>query len=79
MLQSNYWSRFLDLIPQSPRLVGNVSVVLGGGRFRVTIIGGGTLEVSGSDSGIMQGTRVFVKDGKIESVAPGLNPLIIDV
>ena len=50
----------------------------GGGRYIVTLVGGGTVEVR-SGTVYATGTKVFVVGKTIEGVAPTLTASIIDV
>jgi hypothetical protein len=72
------WKRFLDLLPKEPRQAGTVIASLGPGRYRVSLIGGGVVEVR-SGTGYSNGTRVFVKGGVIESSAPTLTQSVIEI
>lgn len=79
MVQSNFWSRFLALLPSTPRLLGDIAVAMGGGQYLVTLIGGGSIRAMSSDDTLTAGTRVFVREGVIEAKAPALPPLTIEV
>lgn len=72
------WKKFTDLIPKTPRQVGTISSVAGTGRYIVTLVGGGTVEVR-SEGTYTVGTKVFVVGKTIESVAPNLTATVIDV
>ena len=78
MALGSIWKRFLDLIPTTPRQVGEIVSSPGGGRYIVTLVGGGTIEVrSGTTYAV--GTKVFVVGKNIEGVAPTLTSSIIEV
>lgn len=74
----NFWRKFVDLLPKSPRYVGTIIAITSPGRYTVQIVGGGTLQAIGSTE-YQVSDRVFVADKKIEGKAPALNQLIIDV
>lgn len=78
MALGGIWKKFLDLIPTTPRQVGEVISAPGGGRYIVTLVGGGTVEVR-SGTVYATGTKVFVVGKTIEGVAPTLTASIIDV
>lgn len=71
----NIYRRFLDLIPDSPLQVGNVIAV---GVFGCTIElpGGGLLQARGT---AVVGDQVFVRDGIVESTAPSLPIVLIEI
>lgn len=71
----NPFKRLLNLLPQRPLQVGTVLSV-GGGVCRVQLPGGGEVIARG-DQAI--GTKVFVRDGAIEGVAPSLAVVEIEV
>ena len=73
-----FWKKFVDLLPKTPRQVGEVVGVAGTGRYTVTLVGGGTIEVR-SDATYAIGTRVFVVGTLIEGVAPNLTATVIEV
>ena len=64
----NIYRQFLDLIPQQPRQVGEVSAIINGVAI-VDLMGGGQVQAVG-DATI--GQRVFVRAGAIEGPAPTL-------
>lgn len=78
MALGGIWKKFLDLIPSTPRQVGEVISSLGGGRYIVTLVGGGTVEVR-SGTAYSIGTKVFVVGKTIEGTAPTLTASVIDV
>lgn len=73
-----FWKKFVDLLPKTPRQVGEIVGVAGTGRYTVTLVGGGVIEVR-SEAAYSLGTKVFVVGNSIESVAPSLTPSVIDV
>lgn len=65
---SNALKAFLSLVPEAPLLVGEVSSIANEIRT-VTLPDGATITARGVGS---VGQQVFVRDGKIEGVAPAL-------
>lgn len=65
---SNLYRRLLDLLPNSPLQVGDVTSV-DGGVATVTLPGGGVATVRGAAA---PGDRVFFRDSVIEGAAPNL-------
>lgn len=72
---ANLYAEFRRLIPNAPLLVGTVVATFAGG-VTVALQGGGTLRVRG-DAAVDD--RVFVRDGVIESLAPDLTLVEIEV
>ncbi|MBL7091582.1 hypothetical protein [Acidovorax sp.] len=72
---ANLYAEFRRLIPDAPLLVGVVVATFAGG-VTVALQGGGTLRVRG-DAAVDD--RVFVRDGVIESLAPDLTLVEIEV
>lgn len=72
------WKKFVDLLPKTPRYIGTVISVDSPGRFTVSLVGGGTLQVSGGSEYTVS-DRVFVEGGKIVGEAPALTTLTIEV
>lgn len=72
---SNLYRRFLDLLPQRPLQVGDVTQYEGG-VATVTLLGGGVIRARGE---AQVGDRVFVRDGVIEGQAPDLPVEAIEV
>ncbi len=72
----NSFKELLDLLPQTPLLVGQITVVASG-TATVQYPGGGTQLVRGS--GYSVGAKVFVRDGVIEGLAPSLPTVTIEV
>ena len=64
----NAYRDFLDLIPQHPLEVGEVTAA-GAGHVTVTLPGGGVIQARGEGTA---GQRVFVRAGLIEGGAPTL-------
>jgi hypothetical protein len=78
MILGGVWRKFLDLLPSEPRLVGVVAAVVSTGRFSVQLTGGGFVQVVG-EGAYSVSDRVFIKGKKIESKAPALTSLTIEV
>lgn len=72
------WKKFVDLLPKTPRYIGTVLAVTSPGRYSVQLVGGGLLQVIGSTE-YQVADRVFVADKKIESKAPALTSITIEV
>lgn len=72
---ANLYAEFRRLIPDAPLLVGTVVATFAGG-VTVALQGGGTLRVRGNAA---VDDRVFVRDGVIESLAPDLTLVEIEV
>lgn len=64
----NVWTELSKLLPQEPLLVGTVSAV-SGDTVTVDLVGQGTVRVRGT---AQTGDKVFVRYGKIDSIAPNL-------
>lgn len=73
-----FWKKFVELLPSTPRQTGEVIQVNGNGRYFVTLVGSGTVEVR-SDTHYSVGDKVFVKGDVIEGAAPSLTQTIIEV
>lgn len=71
----NPYRALLDLLPQSPLQVGDVTAV-SNGVATIELPGGGTSNARGDAS---VGARVFFRDGVIEGVAPSLPVVLIEV
>ena len=76
MASTNIYRALLELLPQDPLLVGDVTAVNADDTRTVTLPGGGTVRVRGEAA---EGDRVFVRGGLIEGPAPALTFLTIDV
>ena len=72
------WRKFVDLLPKTPRYIGTVTTVNSPGRYTVQLVGGGLLQVIGSNE-YQVADRVFVADKKIEGKAPALTSTTIEV
>ncbi|MDR0770180.1 MAG: hypothetical protein LBE75_03150 [Burkholderiales bacterium] len=68
----NLWRAFHDLLPDSPRLLGDVETIHGGGTVTVLLLGGGSLRVQTGGVDVTVGARVFVRGGAVEGTAPVL-------
>lgn len=73
----NPWARFQNLLPKVPRLVGDI-IAVSSGTYTVQLPTGGEVQAR-SQASFSIGQRVFVRDGVIESEAPALTPLTIEV
>lgn len=76
MLQTNPYRALLDLLPEAPLLVGEVTAVNPDETRTVELPGGGEIRARGT---AVLGARVFVRDGLIEGTAPALTILTIEV
>ena len=72
---SNLFKAFLDLLPGRPLQVGTVLSV-SSGIATVELPGGGRLQARGQ---ALADQHVFVRDGQIEGLAPGLPIEIIEI
>jgi hypothetical protein len=66
----NIWNKFLDLLPDSPKVIGDVLTV-SNGNYVVQLLGGGTIRATATEV-YSENQRVFVVDGKIDGKAPTL-------
>lgn len=64
----NAYREFMDLMPDQPLEVGEITSIEGGVAI-ITLPGGGVIQARGEGS---VGQRVFVRAGVIESEAPTL-------
>ena len=64
----NAYRQFLDLLPQRPLVVGEVTAA-GAGVSTVTLPGGAVIHARGQ---VTVGQWVFVRDGVIEGPAPSV-------
>lgn len=69
---ANLWRQLTDLLPQSPRQIGQVMDIHSDDSLTIELLGGGLLRVRGRAD---VGESVFVRDGLVEGVAPSL-PLV---
>lgn len=74
----NSYKALVDLLPRSPRLMGDVLAINGDGSVTVALLGGGVLTAS-STTGLTIGQRVFVQRGVVIGTAPALPGVTIDV
>ena len=72
---TNLYKRLLDLLPTKPLQVGEVTKVYAG-MVTVALPGGGSIQALGVAS---IGARVFVRDGRVEGIAPLLPVVVIQV
>lgn len=73
----NSWARFKRLLPTDPLLLGNVEIVHPDGTVTVTLLGTGTVRVRGT--GYTPGQAVWIRNGQVESNAPSLSQIQIEV
>lgn len=74
-MAQNIYRTFLDLLPSRDLQVGTVTAIANG-VATVTLPGGGVVRVRGSAA---VADQVFIRDGLIESQAPDLDVVLIDV
>lgn len=72
----NLWRQFQDLLPTSVTLIGTVVATHADHTVSVQLLDGGLLRAAGTAA---EGTRVFVRDGRLEGVAPSLPLEVIDI
>jgi hypothetical protein len=72
----NLWRQFQDLLPTSVTLIGTVVATHADHTVSVQLLDGGLLRVAGS---AVEGTRVFVRDGRIDGEAPSLPLEVIEI
>ena len=72
----NLWRQFQDLLPTSVTLIGTVVATHADHTVSVQILDGGLLRAAGIAA---EGTRVFVRDGRIAGEAPELPLELIDI
>ena len=77
-LLGNIWKKFSDLLPKTPRHIGTIITINDTGFYTVTLIGGGTLQVTGQD-GLSISDRVFITDKRIDGPSPSLSAVTIEV
>lgn len=73
----NIWTSLKSLLPESPLLLGIVSVDHGGGSYTLDLVGGGSLKAFGS--GFSVGNTVYVRGTVIEGAAPSLPTYVSEV
>jgi hypothetical protein len=71
----NLYQQFRALLPDAPLQAGTV-VAVEAGAVTVALPGGGLLKARGSAE---IGQTVFVRDGVVESVAPSLPVVLIEI
>ncbi len=74
---SNPFRLFLELLPQTPLLIGEVVATHGDDTSTVQYPGGGQQRVRGS--GFAVAAKVFVRSGVIEGAAPALAAFVVEV
>ena len=72
----NLWRQFQDLLPTSVTLIGTVVATHADHTVSVQLLDGGLLRAAGIAA---EGTRVFVRDGRIAGEAPELPLELIDI
>ena len=72
---TNIYRAFKAVFPDQPLQVGEVTAV-DGGLATLTLPGGGVLQARGAAE---VGDQVFVRDGVIESEAPSLPVVVIEI
>lgn len=72
----NLWRQFQDLLPTSATLIGTVVTTHADHTVSVQLLDGGLLRVSGTAA---DGTRVFVRDGRVVGEAPELPLEVIEI
>lgn len=73
----NIWSRFQALFPDPPLLVGTVQAHMADGSSRIVLPSGAVIYASGT--GVAEGSKAFVRGGKVEGEAPELPAIQIEV
>lgn len=72
----NLWRQFQDLLPTSVTLIGTVVATHADHTASVQLLDGGLLRAAGIAA---EGTRVFVRDGRVEGEAPALPQVEIEI
>ena len=72
----NLWRQFQDLLPTSTTLIGTIIATHIDQTVSVQLLDGGQLRVTGNAT---DGTRVFIRDGRIEGEAPELPQIDIEI
>lgn len=75
MTTTNLWKRLKQLLPEAPLLVGEVTGVTSYGAI-VELPDGSIVSVRGE---ALVGQQVFIRDGVIEGMAPGLTTVLIEI
>lgn len=73
---SNIWRKFRELIPSDPLQVGTV-IAVNGNEATVQKLDGGVLSVRGT--GYAVNSKVYFRAGLIESAAPNLTQVNIEI
>jgi len=73
----NLWAQFKAILPGDPLLIGTVTALNNDGTSRITLPGGAKLTVRGS--GVALGSNAWIRAGKIESEAPTLPTVEIEI
>ena len=74
---NNVYRALRELLPEPPLLVATVLAVNPDGTSTVQFPGGNAQRVRGTDAAAT--TKVFVRNGVIEGIAPALTALVIEV
>jgi len=72
---TNLWKRLRNLLPEPPLLAGEV-VAVGAYSITVELPDGSRIAARGSAS---VGQHVFIRDGRVESIAPALPVVLIEI
>lgn len=75
----NPWRLFADLLPALPLLLAEVVVSHSDDTATVQLLSGGLLRVRRGGLDVTDGTRVLVRDGRIEGPAPTLPYVDIEI
>ena len=78
-MQTDLWRNFHGLLPDSPRLLATVVAHNADGTASLVTADGQNLRAWGRLDGATIPYNVFVKDGKLESAAPNLTLLQLEV
>lgn len=72
---TNLWKRLRNLLPDPPLLAGEVVAV---GSYSITVeLPDGSRITARGDASV--GQYVFVRDGRVESIAPALPVVLIEI
>lgn len=78
-MRTDLWGNFQGLLPDSPRLLATVVAHNADGTASLVTADGQSLRAWGQIEGATIPYNVFVKDGKLESSAPNLTLLQLEV
>ena len=78
-MRTDLWGNFQGLLPDSPRLLATVVAHNADGTASLVTADGQSLRAWGQIEGATIPYHVFVKDGKLESSAPNLTLLQLEV